>query len=372
MSTALTPEHNFASEQLGDVEARVLFPEPRPNAKEVKFVTLFRSAPLNLELGGQLSPVRVAYSTYGKLNEARDNAVLVCHALTGSSSVSSWWGDALGAGLMLDTAQDFIVCANVLGGCYGSTGPATVDAATNRNFGPDFPEITVGDMIRVQVALLEHLGISRLKFAIGGSMGGMQVLELLRSHPERVAAGVVIGAPPRHSAWALALYHLSRAAIERDPDFRGGRYGFQPRGLGLAREIATISYRSAASFELTQGRKPSPTDASKPAIQTYLEHQGEKLLERFDANSYLSISRALDRFDVTASELESLPQPILCVGISSDVLYLPGEIREIAATAPHAQYWELESPHGHDAFLLETRRLEARVGAFLTELSPGG
>ncbi len=369
MTAALTPEHHFQSETLGEVEARVLFPEPRPSSRDVKFVTLFRREPLVLELGGTLSPVRVAYSTYGKLNAARDNAVLVCHALTGSSSVSSWWSEALGDGLMLDTAQDFIVCANVLGGCYGSSGPTSVDAATNRNYGPDFPEITVGDMIRVQMALLEHLQIARLRFAVGGSMGGMQVLQLLHAHPERVAAGVVIGAPPRHSAWGLALYHLSRAAIERDPNFRAGRYGVQPGGLALAREIATITYRSAASFQLTQGRKPSPTDASKPAIQTYLEHQGEKLLERFDANSYLKISRALDRFNLSPDDLSRIAQPVLCVGISSDVLYLPGEVQEITQLAPKAEYWELDSPHGHDAFLLETRRLETRVKAFLKTLS---
>lgn len=365
MSTSLTPEHRFSSEQLGEVEARVLFPEPRPNAREVKFVTLFRDAPLELELGGQIEPVRVAYSTYGKLNDAKDNAVLVCHALTGSSSVRSWWGDALGDGLMLDTATDFIICANVLGGCYGSSGPASLNASTNRNWGPEFPEITVGDMIRVQVALLGKLGITRLKFAIGGSMGGMQVLELLRSQPQSVAAGVVIGACARHSAWALALYHLSRAAIERDPDFRAGRYGRQPGGLALAREIATLSYRSPASFELTQSRKPSPTNPNKTAMQTYLEYQGEKLLERFDANSYLSISRALDRFDVTPAELAQITQPLLCVGISSDVLYLSHEVEEVTKAALNAQYWQLESPHGHDAFLLETRRLEARVQAFL-------
>jgi homoserine O-acetyltransferase len=365
VTAPLTPEHRFAIQQVGEVEARVLFPEPRPSARDVKYATLFRDTGFALDLGGFLPSVRVAYSTYGKLNDAGDNAVLVCHALTGSSSVRSWWSDALADDGMLDTAQDFIVCANVLGGCYGSLGPTSLNAATNRSYGPEFPEITVGDMVRVQVSLLERLGVRRLRCAVGGSMGGMQVLEVLRSHPGLAHSAVVIGAPPRHSAWGLALYHLSRAAIERDPDYRAGRYGRQPGGLALAREIATLSYRSPASFALTQGRKPSPLNPDKTAMQTYLEHQGEKLLERFDANSYLWISRALDRFDVTTTELEAITVPILGIGISSDVLYLPGEVREITDTVQNGEYRELESPHGHDAFLLETRKLTAWVRDFL-------
>jgi homoserine O-acetyltransferase/O-succinyltransferase len=368
MTAALKPEHHFSSETLGEVEARVLFPEPRPSARDVRFVTLFRQTPLELELGGQLSPVRVAYSTYGKLNEENDNAVLVCHALTGSSSVSSWWDEALGEGRMLDTARDFIVCANVLGGCYGSSGPTSVDAKTNRNFGPEFPQITLGDMVRVQAELLKHLGVSRLKLAIGGSMGGMQVLELLRSHPGLARAAVVIGAPPRHSAWGITFNHLARMAIQGDPDFRGGRYAAQPQGLAMARAITTLFFRSPESFGITQGRRASPVDAARFAMETYLEHQGERLLERFDANSYITISKAMDRFELSPDDLRGITTPLLCIGISSDLLYLPSEVQEIARTAPNATYWELESPHGHDAFLLETARLEAQVKAFLKGL----
>jgi homoserine O-acetyltransferase/O-succinyltransferase len=369
MTLSLKPEREFEIESLGDFEVRVLFPEPKPSEADVKHTTLFVREALQLELGGSLSPVRVGFSTYGKLNATGDNAVLVCHALTGSSSVSSWWSDALGDGCLLDSSRDFIVCANILGGCYGSTGPTSMNYQTNRNYGPDFPEITVGDMVRVQAALLDHLGVKRIKSVIGGSMGGMQALEWLRLYPERVASAVIIGAPPRHSAWGLALYHLSRAAIERDPEFRKGRYAKQPEGLKLAREIATISYRSPASFDLTQGRKPSKRDASKTAMQTYLEYQGEKLVERFDANSYLTISKALDRFDMTPEDLARITQPVLCIGISSDLLYLPHEVREIAETAPNGEYWELESPHGHDAFLLETASLTKRVQTFFSSLS---
>jgi homoserine O-acetyltransferase/O-succinyltransferase len=223
-------------------------------------------------------------------------------------------------------------------------------------------------MVRVQAALLEVLGVKRVRVVVGGSMGGMQVLEWLRAYPDLVGAGVVIGAPARHSAWALALYHLSRQAIQNDSDFRGGRYAAQPKGLALAREIATISYRSPESFELTQARRPSKLDPNKFAMQTYLEYQGEKLLERFDANSYLSISRALDRFDVTDSELAKIAQPVLCVGISSDCLYLPHEVKHISDTVQNCEYAHLESVHGHDAFLIEMDKLEPSVRDFLSRV----
>jgi homoserine O-acetyltransferase/O-succinyltransferase len=212
------------------------------------------------------------------------------------------------------------------------------------------------------------LGVRHVRVVVGGSMGGMQVLEWLHAFPDLVGAGVVIGAPARHSAWALALYHLSRQAIQNDPDFRGGRYAAQPKGLALAREIATISYRSPESFELTQARRPSKLDPNKFAMQTYLEHQGEKLLERFDANSYLSISRALDRFDLTDAQMASIAQPVLCVGISSDCLYLPHEVKHIADTVQNGRYAHLESVHGHDAFLIEMDKLEPSVRDFLSRI----
>lgn len=367
MSASLKPEHHFEIERLGDLEVRVLFPEPKPSELDVRHTTLFVQQPLELELGGSLPMVRVAYSTYGKLNRAKDNAVVVCHALTGSSSVASWWSDALGAGKMLDTDTDFIVCANVLGGCYGSTGATSLDPLTNRTYGSQFPDITIVDMVRVQAALLEHLGVKRIKAVIGGSMGGMQALEWLRAYPDRIDAGVIIGAPPRHSAWGITFNHLARMAIQNDPDFKAGKYAAQPQGLALARAITTLFFRSPESFGLTQGRRPSPTDPSRFAMETYLEHQGERLLERFDANSYISISKAMDRFDLSPTDLEQIAVPILSIGISSDFLYLPAEAREIAETVQQGEYWELTSPHGHDAFLLETERLTKRVKTFLSQ-----
>jgi homoserine O-acetyltransferase/O-succinyltransferase len=368
MSIPFKPEQNFEIERLGDFEVRVLFPEPKPSELDVRHTTLFVDAPLQLELGGTLPMVRVAYSTYGRLNKAKNNAVVVCHALTGSSSVASWWSEALGAGKMLDTETDFIVCANVLGGCYGSTGATSLDPNSNRTYGAQFPEITITDMVKVQAALLEHLGVKQIKTVIGGSMGGMQALEWVRLFPDRIGAAVIIGAPARHSAWGITFNHLARMAIQGDPDFKAGKYNAQPQGLALARAITTLFFRSPESFGLTQGRKPSPTDATRFAMETYLEHQGERLLERFDANSYICITKAMDRFDISPADLEQISTPILSIGISSDLLYLPAEAREIAETVQNGQYWELDSPHGHDAFLLETARLTARVKAFLAGL----
>ena len=368
MTIPFKPEQNFEIERLGDFEVRVLFPEPKPSELDVRHTTLFVDAPLQLELGGEMPLIRVAYSTYGQLNASKDNAVVVCHALTGSSSVASWWSESLGAGAMLDTDTDFIICANVLGGCYGSTGATSLDPSTNRTYGSNFPEITIADMVRVQAALLEHLGVQRIKAVIGGSMGGMQALEWLRLYPE-IGAGVIIGAPARHSAWGITFNHLARMAIQNDPDYKNGKYTAQPQGLALARAITTLFFRSPESFGLTQGRRPSPTDAKRFAMETYLEHQGERLLERFDANSYICITKAMDRFDISPVQLEQIAVPILSVGISSDILYLPAEAREIAETVQNGQYWELSSPHGHDAFLLETERLTKRVKAFLAETS---
>ncbi len=369
MTVSFKPEQNFEIERLGDFEVRVLFPEPKPSDLDVRHTTLFVHEPLKLELGGELKMVRVAYSTYGQLNASKDNAVLVCHALTGSSSVASWWSEALGAGRMLDTDQNFIVCANVLGGCYGSTGASSVNPNTNRTYGNQFPDITIPDMVKVQAALLEHLGVQRIEAVIGGSMGGMQALEWVRAFPERIGAAVIIGAPARHSAWGITFNHLARMAIQNDPDFKAGKYSRQPQGLALARAITTLFFRSPESFGLTQGRRASPTEPSRFAMETYLEHQGERLLERFDANCYISITKAMDKFDISPSQLEQIAVPLLSIGISSDLLYLPAEAREIAETVQNGQYWELSSPHGHDAFLLETARLTAQVQAFLANVA---
>lgn len=327
--------------------SRTLSPAPPPlgdgrcsaDDLPVKTVTLFRTAPLLLDCGRPLSDVRVAYHTYG---EARDEATLVLHALTGNSAVHEWWPDFLGAGRPLDPARDFIVCANVLGGCAGTDGPAELG---------DLP-VSLRDMARVGRALLEHLGVRRVR-VIGASMGGLLAYAWLLECPDLVARAVVIGAPVRHSPWAVGLNSAARAAIRAAP---GGE------GLKVARQIAMLSYRSPQSLAQTQAGQRRP---GVHAVTSYLEYQGEKLLARFCERSYLTLTAAMDAFQPGDAELAAVRVPVLAVGISSDVLYPAAEVRAGADALPSATYWELDSVHGHDAFLMDAGELPQRVGAFL-------
>ncbi|CAM3400927.1 alpha/beta fold hydrolase [Deinococcus saxicola] len=304
-----------------------------------KTATLFHTSPLLLDCGRPLSDVRVAYHTYG---EAQGDATLVLHALTGDSAVHEWWPDFLGAGRPLDPTQDFIICANVLGGCAGTDGPAALG---------DIP-ISLRDMARVGRALLEHLGVRRVRI-IGASMGGLLAYAWLLECPDLVSRAVVIGAPVRHSPWAVGLNSAARAAIRAAP---GGE------GLKVARQIAMLSYRSPQSLAQTQTGQRRP---GVHAVTSYLEYQGEKLLARFCERSYVTLTGAMDGFEPNDAELASIHVPVLAVGISSDVLYPAAEVRAGAAALPNATYWELDSIHGHDAFLMDAGELPGRVGAFL-------
>ncbi|CAM4356613.1 alpha/beta fold hydrolase [Deinococcus marmoris] len=310
-----------------------------PADRKRKTVTLFRTSPLLLDCGRPLSDVRVAYHTYG---EAQGEATLVLHALTGDSAVHEWWPEFLGAGRPLDPTQDFIVCANVLGGCAGTDGPAALG---------DLP-ISLRDMARVGRALLEHLGVKRVRI-IGASMGGLLAYAWLLECPDLVTRAAVIGAPVRHSPWAVGLNSAARAAIRAAP---GGE------GLKVARQIAMLSYRSPQSLAATQTGQRRP---GVHAVTSYLEYQGEKLLARFCERSYVTLTGAMDGFQPNDAELASIRVPVLAVGISSDVLYPAAEVRAGAAALPNATYWELDSVHGHDAFLMDAGELPQRVGAFL-------
>lgn len=312
--------------------------------RTVKTVTLFRTSPLLLDCGRPLSNVRVAYHTYG---EAQEEATLVLHALTGHSAVHEWWPDFLGAGRPLDPAREFIVCANVLGGCAGTDGPAQWRAD---GLG-DVP-VSLRDMARVGRALLEHLGVRRVR-VIGASMGGLLAYAWLLECPDLVSRAVVIGAPVRHSPWAVGLNSAARAAIRAAP---GGE------GLKVARMVAMLSYRSPESLAQTQAGQRRP---GVHAVTSYLEYQGEKLLARFCERSYLTLTAAMDAFQPGDAELAAIRVPVLAVGISSDVLYPAAEVRAGAAALPNATYWELDSVHGHDAFLMDAGELPGRVGAFL-------
>ncbi len=347
--------------------------------------------PLPLELGGSLERAAIAYETYGELNARGDNAVLVCHALTGSAhaagrtereTVPGWWDPLIGPGKALDTRRYFVVSSNVLGGCYGSTGPSSLDPATGRPYGLDFPRYTVRDMVEAQRRLLDRLGVRTLAAVVGGSMGGMQVLEWAATHPERVRAIAPIAIGPRHSAWAIGLNEVARRAITSDPGWQGGRYALdrQPeRGLGLARAIAMLSYRSFDSLEQKFGRERAAAGRELLGvsfeIESYLDYQGVKLVQRFDANTYLYLTRAMDDFDVAAGRgklqdvLGRLRMPALVMGIGSDVLYPEAEAKALAAGLPNARYQTIRSPHGHDAFLIEFPQVSAHLRRFLDEVA---
>lgn len=324
---------------------------------ETRFYAL--PCPFPLESGAVIEGVQIAYRTWGNLNRKRDNGVIVCHAFTGWADVDAWWEPLLGTGCVLDPARDFIVCSNILGSCYGTTGPTSIDPHTSKPYGPTFQEISVRDMVHLQRVLMDALGIESLRLVIGGSLGGMQVLEWALLYPERMRSLAVIAASGRHSAWCIALGEAQRRAIYADPDWQGGNYPSDrppARGLSVARMIAMATYRSHASFESRFGREYGEGGFM---IARYLEYQGKKLVERFDANTYITLSKAMDRHDVTRSGrsyesvLQSIHQPTAIVAIDSDLLYPPVEQQELAKYIPNSALFWLRSPHGHDAFLMD-------------------
>lgn len=335
--------------------------------------------PLLLESGRSLSGCTLHYAVYGRLNAARDNAVLVCHALSGSALVGSWWPEIFAPGAVLSLEHDFVICINMLGSCYGSTGPGSVDPETGKLYGPDFPLVSIRDNVRAQALLLDSLGIRRLRLVLGASLGGMQALEWAIHDPERVQRAVIIGVAPL-SAMGLALNHLQREAIQHDPNWAGGHYLPQRtprRGLALARQIGMISYKSAELFDERYGRNPNRNGedpwslddqgggliGGRFDIAGYLDHQGEVFMDRFDANSYLAILRTMDTWDPlrgcsSPNEVFSRIRARLSfVGISSDWLFPPEAVRDFAytirAAGVQADYREMTSAHGHDAFLAE-------------------
>lgn len=334
-----------------------------------------------LEQGQVLPGWQIRYETYGQPNTQRSNGVLVFHALTGSahlagtytqatldilspleqaSGAEGWWDALVGPGRVLDPQRHYVICANHLGSCYGSSGP--LDAVAGQA-GPQFPALTVRDLAQAQAQLLDHLGLDRVTL-IGGSLGGMVALEFAVLFPQRVEQLVVLAAPAVHSAWSRAFNYLSRQAILTDPGYADGYYQTQPRGLELARGVAMLSYRSPQSFLERWANTPERGES-------YVEYQGNKFARRFDANAYLALSRAMDTHDLGRNRggveqaLRAVRDlPSLFVGIDSDLLYTAGEVRELAQLA-NGQYREVRSPHGHDAFLIETDQVERILEGFL-------
>ena len=374
-------------------------PESHAAAERVQTglsVELGREQPLELDCGVSLGPFTLAYQTYGTLNEERSNAVLLCHALTGDQFVvgphpltgrPGWWELMVGPGKTFDTDRYFVICSNTLGGCMGTSGPKEINPATGRPWGLDFPVITIRDMVKAQAMLLDHLGIEQLFCVSGGSMGGMQALQWVASYPERCYTAVPIACAAKHSAQNIALNEVGRQAIMADPDWREGRYqedGINPEGgLAVARMAAHITYLSESALQRKFGR--ALQDRSNVTygfdadfqVESYLRHQGQAFVERFDANSYLYITRAIDYFDlaadydgVLANAFRGVETRFCVISFTSDWLYPTSEnraiVRALAAVAANVSFVEVVSDKGHDAFLLDEPDMFETLRGFLS------
>lgn len=326
---------------------------------------------LSLDSGRRLADVSVAYDAWGELNGGGDNAVIVCHALTGNTRADVWWGPLIGPGAALDTDRYFVVCVNVLGSPYGSASPLSENPATGAAFGPDFPAVTIRDTVRAHRLALERIGVRQAAFAVGGSMGGMQALEW--AFEDDFVRGIVpIAVGGKHSSWCIGFSEAQRQAIFADPRWDDGRYEEQPRqGLAAARMIAMLSYRSRPSFEARFGRNPQDGQEGVFAVESYLRYQGEKLVDRFDANCYVNLTKQMDTHDVARGRggyedvLRSIDQPALVIGIDSDILYPTEEQEELARLMPHADLEVISSQHGHDAFLIEFKQVDRAIKRWL-------
>jgi homoserine O-acetyltransferase/O-succinyltransferase len=351
--------------------------------------------PLPLDCGIDLAPFQIAYQTYGELNAERSNAILVCHALTGDQHVANvhpvtgkpgWWETMVGPGRPLDPDNYFIICPNVIGGCMGSTGPASINSTTGKVWGLDFPIITIPDMVRAQAMLLDRLGIETLLCVTGGSMGGMQVLQWTAAYPTRVFSALPIACSTRHSAQNIAFHELGRQAVMADPDWHQGRYaehGTQPhRGLGVARMAGHITYLSDAALHRKFGRRMQDRDLPTFSfdadfqVESYLRYQGSSFVERFDANSYLYLTRAMDYFDIAADHdgvlaeaFRGIKTRFCVVSFTSDWLFPTSESRALVhalnASSARVSFAEIETDRGHDAFLLDVPEFFDISRAFL-------
>jgi homoserine O-acetyltransferase len=369
-----------------------------------KIIRLYDSSdPLRLENGKSLDQCTVAYETHGKLNSDGTNVVLICHALTGDAHVGGeavytddvlhaapllrtmksnqlgWWDGVVGPGKLFDTEQFFVVSSNILGSCYGTCGPASLNPDTKRSYKTEFPQITIRDMVNVQYRLMIALGVQQIALVTGGSLGGMQAIEWAIMYPEMVKSLVPIATAAQHSAWCIGINHLGREAIVNDPVWNNGNYEVQPvNGLALARKIGMVSYRSDIIFNLRFARERVGNNGRPKNIfqvESYLNYQGEKLVKRFDANCYLYLTHAMDHHDIARGRgsveaaLASIRAKTLCVGIDSDILYPVHEQKSIARCVPDSRYAEIKSEYGHDAFLIEFEQLHTIIGPLLKDIT---
>ena len=368
---------------------------------EAHSFTFAEDEPMQLDSGEVLRPITLVYETYGQLNTDRSNAILIVHALSGDAHAAGyhtpddtgpgWWDDCIGPGKAFDTNKYFVICSNVIGGCKGSTGPSSINPKTGKPYGLSFPVVTIGDMVRAQHRLIDHLGIGRLLAVAGGSMGGMQVLQWAASYPDRVRAALPLATTARHSPMLIAFSEVGRQAIYADPNWNGGDYYDGPRpnaGLALARMIGHITYLSEASMHQKFGRRLEEGEHfgydfdTDFAVEGYLRYKGNRFTERFDANSYLYVTKAMDYFDL-GNGYDSLVPAFersahiiyLVVSFTSDWLYPTYHSKELisALTALGADVTScnLQSTWGHDAFLLEVETMTDLIRNFLDRVTPG-
>ncbi len=366
---------------------------------KAQYYTFAEDEPMALESGASLGPVTIAYETYGTLNEDRSNAILIEHALSGgahaagyhseTASKPGWWDTCIGPGKAFDTDRFFVICSNVIGGCYGSTGPSSIDITTGEPFGLTFPVVTVGDMVRAQVKLIDHLGIDKLLTIAGGSMGGMHVLEWAANHPDRVKSAIPLATTAQHSPMLIAFSEVGRQAIYADPYWNRGEYYTQEHkpdaGLAVARMVGHITYLSEESMQQKFGRRLQNIERygfefeTEFEVESYLKYNGNSFTRRFDANSYLYVTKAMDYFDLTlpsgnlaAAFTESIDLRYLVVSFTSDWLYPSYHSKRLvsALTAAGADvtYLDIQSSWGHDAFLLEVETMTKLLHSFIDRL----
>lgn len=328
---------------------------------------LQHDGPLLLESGQQLSQVNIAYNTYGTLNQDKSNVVWICHALTANSDAADWWPGMIGKGLPLDTDRYFIVCANILGSCYGSTGPLSINPETGQPYYQGFPFLTIRDMVQAHILLRKHLGLEHIHLLIGGSIGGYQALEWSLTEPGRIGRMFLLATSPAESAWGIAVHTAQRMAIEADGTWGQPSADAGAKGLATARAIGMLTYRNYAIMV----EKQSDTDVAKLdnfKASSYMRYQGEKLVKRFNAYSYYLLSKAMDTHNLARGRAQSIeaalqrvPVPTLIIGVTSDILCPVQEQQIMAANIPQATYVEIDSAYGHDGFLVETPTIAAHL-----------
>jgi len=388
---------NLVSKKIDEIATPTLDTETNPRVGVVETNYFHFASPpheITLESGEKFGPVTVAYETYGKLNDQRSNAILILHALSGDAHAAGfhkgdepgWWDDMIGPGKAFDTNKYFVICSNVLGGCKGTTGPSSLNPETGRKYGLDFPIVSILDMVNVQKHLIDHLKIDQLLSVAGGSMGGMQALEWLVSYPDRLKSAIVIATAAKHSPQQIAFHEVGRQAIMADPHWKEGHYYGGPspaRGLAVARMVGHITYMSEVSMAEKFGRRLSQNGKSRKfsidfEVEEYLHNRGDHFVKRFDANSYLYITKAIDSFDVSRGKelygvFKGIKAKVLVLGFKSDWLYPASQSKEIVKACKLAgvdtTYCEIDSTYGHDAFLLEVEEETHLVRHFLQKAS---